>query len=162
MEVVGGPRVRLFSTLEREQRTTWLTYWIRGQLDRLLAVAPVGWRRTIIENFPQTPPALKKVPLLRGHGPQYLNAHDIDHGVYHQTNGVLLHFKFTADFAEKIEREIQRQEHYRFGAEYILYNKYILRQGPIALYSESESGTFETAEDLIRLKLIRDVSEYFS
>ncbi len=162
LEVVGGPRVRLFSSFKRERRTTWVDYFIRGQIDRILEHAPPSLRRPIIERFPATIPTLKKVPFLRGHDPFYVNNHDVRGARYHRFNVVLLHFKFLSDFAAKVKREVERAQHYRFGAEYILYQKHILKEGHIVLYNPKVSGEFRTAKDLLEQELIHDVSAHLA
>ena len=159
IEFLGGPRIRLFSSLEREARTGWASYVVRGQIDRLLRIAPPRWRRRIIENFPATLPALKKTPITRGREVSYINSHDVRGARYHRRNCVLLHYKFTAEFAAKVEREIAREQHYRFGAEYILYKKFGLSDGRLRLHAEGASGTFRTADDLVHAGLIRDIGE---
>jgi hypothetical protein len=40
LEVIGGPRVRLLSSFEKEISTTWWSYFIRGQIDRILPTVP--------------------------------------------------------------------------------------------------------------------------
>lgn len=162
IEFVGGPRVRTVSSLAREARTGWITYALRGQLDRLLRIVPARWRRVVIEAFPATMPALKKTPILRGHDIHYANSHDTRGAVYARMNCVLLHFKFTSEFINKIDQEIERGQYYRFGAEYMYYRKHGLADRGITLFSTSESATFKDSRDLTALDLIRPVDQFFS
>ncbi|MDR3527573.1 MAG: glycosyltransferase family 2 protein [Rhizomicrobium sp.] len=151
LEVVGGPRLRLLSSVAKELKTNWIDYLIRGQLDRILKYVPARFRRKVIENYPAQMPALGKTPITKcGHG-DYQNSHSLVEPptpVYAEETVALLHFKFTSDLYNKIKVESQRGEHFRFGAEYILYDRVISKMGDIALYSDEHSAEFVTARDL--------------
>jgi hypothetical protein len=157
LEVVGGPRLRLLSSLAREMKTTWIDYLIRGQLDRILKYVPARFRRKVIETYPTQMPALGKTPFTKcGHG-DYQNSHSLVEPptpVYAEETVVLLHYKFTSDLYNKIKVESQRGEHFRFGAEYILYDRVISKIGDILLFSEEHSAEFVTARDLEEAHLV--------
>jgi glycosyltransferase involved in cell wall biosynthesis len=159
LEVLGGPRVRLLSTFDREVGTTWVDYFFRGQLDRLLNLAQGPLASWIIEHFPASMPALKKTPMLRGSAVSYINNHDVAGAVYHQRNCVHLHFKFAGDFFAKMQSAELRKEHYRQGAEYILYARAIAQRGQSSIYSDQDSRRFVSANTLVEAGLIRDIHD---
>ena len=159
VEVLGGPRTRLLSSFQKQQKTTWVDYFLRGQLDRLLPVTPSAWQAALVSTFPRTMPSLKKTPLLRGHAVTYMNNHDTDGGCLSGRNCVLLHFKFTSDFLRKVADVDLTRQHYRAGAEYAMYKGAFQRSGT-SLYMAGESVRFESASELARLGLIRDISQF--
>ncbi len=160
VEVVGGPRVRLMSSMKRESRSNWRTYWLRGQSDRVLPRVPRRFLPLALRALPTQMPVLAKYPLVRtGTEVSYYHCHAVGKASVFHENTVLLHFKFLADFAERVHREVERGEHYNGGAEYVLYADMIRRhQGMDLRYPGSVQ--FEGADQLIRMGLIRDVSDF--
>ncbi|CAM5774407.1 hypothetical protein LMIY3S_04505 [Labrys miyagiensis] len=155
LECLGGPRLRLISSLAREERSTWLDYFLRAQLGRLLKISPERWHRHIVESYPPQPPGLNKTPFTRCRTGEAANDYGSPHGIHHPVfadeTAVLLHFKFTADLKDKINIEIHRKEHFRFGAEYIMYDKLIKNPKNLNLFSEEISQKFESPESFDRL-----------
>jgi len=160
LEIVGGPRVRILSSFEKEARSTWVDYWLCGQMDRILPHVPDSLVATVVRSMPRQMPCLSKVPLvLTGSGFRYTNAHGGTGGHLHGENMVLCHFKFLADFARRVNEEAARKEHYRRGTEYILYADTIRRRGHLDL-SYERSTEFKGAEQLVELGLIRDITPW--
>lgn len=161
LEVVGGPRARLFSSLDRELNTTWLDYLVRGRLGTALKLTPPSLHKRVVEVWPSHIPALYKAPITRGPG-QYLDSHNYNYAKLASHSCVLLHFKFTADFRSKIDVEVARGEHYRGGAEYTLYRKHLQRHGNLNLYDPAVCAEFSSVESLEQHGLIRDISNFRS
>jgi glycosyltransferase involved in cell wall biosynthesis len=155
--VIGGPRVRLISSFERERSVTWVDIFIRGLIDRVLPWTPDLLVPTVVRVFPKTMPALHKVPLTRGGvGVSYLNNHTIQGDVrFYRQNVVLCHFKFMHDFAYRIKTEVERKVHYRKGAEYIMYED-ALRKLRVLDFRYSGTQRFKSAAQLLSLGLIRE------
>lgn len=124
-EVLGGPRLRLWSSLDKEANTTWVDYFLRGQVDRVERWIPKSAWPRLAGVLERQPPHLQKVPIVKppaGSGfKYYMNAHACARLPLYEENVVLCHFKFTADFLAKAEREVQRGEHYRGGSQYLKY-----------------------------------------
>lgn len=160
VEVVGGPRVRLMSSVKREAKSNWRTYWLRGQSDRVLPRVPRRFLPLALRALPTQMPVLAKYPLVQTQTPvRYHHAHAVGGAkVFHEST-VLLHFKFLADFAERVHREIERGEHYNGGAEYVLYADMIRRNKGMDLRYPG-SVQFSGADQLIGMGLIRDVSAF--
>ncbi len=107
IELVGGPRVRLLSSLEKERRTTWVHYFLRGQMDRILPLLPDGLVGLAVRLAPKQMPCLSKVPLaFSGSGFRYVNAHGGSPANFYSENVVFCHFKFLPDFAARVEQEV--------------------------------------------------------
>jgi len=160
IEIIGGPRLRLISSFEREVSTGWLTYLVRGQIDRVLPLTPDRFLPWLVRMWPKQPPALAKTPLmLSGSGASYTSNHWGPGSILYRESTVICHFKFLADFGERVRREASRGEHYRRGAEYIILADAVSRFGQIDLRYE---GTlkFEGAEQFVNLGLIRDIRSF--
>lgn len=157
IEIIGGPRVRMISSFKREVNTSWVSYFIRGQIDRLLPITPDVLLPWLIRIWPKQPPALAKIPLaMSGTGITYSTAHGGDGWRFHMENAVVCHFKFLSDFAARVSSEALRGEHYRRGAEYIAYAHALQKYGQIDLRYEG-TEIFESVEQLERLGFIRDI-----
>jgi glycosyltransferase involved in cell wall biosynthesis len=160
IEVIGGPRVRLFSNYHDEVRSGYLDYWIRGQLDRILYFIPKQYCRAIIERYPLQLPTLQKVPITRGHG-KYHHAHTYSDVQYASHNCVLLHFKFTSELSRRIDVEIERGEHFRSGAEYVLYRKHLYEGARLlSLYDPALCARFHDSQTLEEYNLIRSMADF--
>jgi hypothetical protein len=158
IEVVGGPRMRMLSSYRREISTTWFSYFVRGQIDRFIPIVPERLLPLLVRLMPQQMPALSKAPLvLSGNGIEYENNHSVVGATFFRENCLFGHFKFLADFAERVRIEASRGEHYRRGAEYMRYANAIDREDRIDL-TYGGSLKFEGSEHLVELGLIRDVS----
>lgn len=161
LEVVGGPRLRLLSSIAREKRATWFDHFLRGQIDRVLprvSDALVPW---VVRLMPRQMPALEKAPLvITGAGISYVNSHNVVGARFHRENVVFCHFKFLADFAAKVRTEAVRGAHYRRGAEYIMYADAIRGRGGIDL-RYANTRRFTGAGQLVELGLIRDMRPLF-
>jgi hypothetical protein len=162
LEVLGGPRLRMLSTLAREQRSNWVDYLIRGQFDRILPLTPDALLPLLVRLMPRQMPALAKYPLVKsGDGVAYLNPHTCTGTRLFQENVVLLHYKFLHDFAARVAVECVRHEHFRRGSEYIMYAQMLRRHGHLDL---RYGGTrrFAGAEQLLELSLIRNIGALVS
>ena len=162
LEVVGGPRTRLLSSFEREVTSNWIDLTIRGQISRLLRYAPRKMVPMIVRYWPKQLPEMLKYPFVRcGLGVEYASPHYIQNAVLFDRNVVVCHFKFLADFAERVRVEVKRGEHYRGGAEYMMYLDAIEKAGYIDL---RYPGTvrFAGVDQLVHMGLIRDLTPFRS
>lgn len=157
IEVIGGPRVRLASSWKREVATGWFTYAVRGQIDRILPLTPDRFLPWVVRMWPKQPPALAKTPLvLSGSGVSYATGHGGPGSRFHRESTVICHFKFLSDFAERVRHEAVRGEHYRRGAEYIVYAEVLKKFNEIDLRYEG-TQRFSSVDQFVSLGLIRDV-----
>jgi hypothetical protein len=162
LECIGGPRVRLLSSLEREIATTWFTYFIRGQIGRLIPLIPKRLLPWSVRFMPQQVPAMHKTPLVQsGTGFRYVNNHLGTGGRLFRENVVFCHFKFLADFAARVREEAQRGEHFRRGTEYIMYAQATSRHDRLCFVCKG-TQRFRGADQLIELGLIRDIRPLLS
>ncbi|ARU17094.1 glycosyltransferase family 2 protein [Croceicoccus marinus] len=160
VEVVGGPRVRLMSSVRREARSNWRTYWLRGQSDRVLPRMPRRFLPLALRALPTQMPVLAKYPLVQTQTKvSYHHCHAVGNADVFRESTVLLHFKFLADFADRVRREVERGEHYNGGAEYVRYADMIRRHKGMDLRYPG-SARFQGSDQLIEMGLIRDVSDF--
>ena len=162
LEVIGGPRLRLLSSFKKEVKSTWVDYVLRGQIDRILAISPDQLLPAVVRYWPKQLPVLVKVPLVKsGSGFQYVNGcHTGSGGKPYHRSIVLCHFKFLSDFDQRVRNEVKRGEHYRRGAEYMMYLDAIKKHGSINL-RYSGSTRFEGAHQLSEMKFLRNVAGFF-
>jgi hypothetical protein len=157
IEVIGGPRVRLLSNLKREASTGWFDYFLRGQIDRLLPLVPARLVPWVVRTMPQQMPSLAKAPLVQsGTGFHYTNGHGGEGARFAPENVVVCHFKFLSDFAARVRREAARGEHYRRGAEYIMYGDILDKHDRIDLRNP-DTRRFASPGQLADLGLLRDI-----
>jgi len=159
ISVIGGPRVRLLSSMERESSISWFDLFIRGQIDRVLPFVPANLVPTVVGALPKSMPALTKVPLTKGGSSlKYINNHQVSDAKFYEQNVVLCHFKFLNDFFHRAKDEAVRGEHYRRGAEYILYDNLCRTAGLSLDCRYAGTRRFKSSEQLVRLGLIRVMS----
>jgi hypothetical protein len=144
------------SDLEREARTNWVDYLVRAQIGRVLAATPTAWRQFVVEHYPPQPPGLDKTPLTlnRRSGAEdlpYANSHGVHDPAFAQETVVLLHFKFTSDLRDKVDAELLRQEHFRYGAEYMMYHKLIQDRRNLDLFKPGLTERFTSSDVFDRL-----------
>lgn len=160
LQVIGGPRVRALSSIDREMKLGWLGRTWRGQIDRLLPYIPDRHLNLLFHVFPQTVPALFKSPLVRTSlDIEYENNHDVKGATYYERNAIICHFKFLADFADKVRGEVHRKEHYRRGAEYFAYQNMIERGDDLDFRFE-KTECFQSSEQLRCLGLFTSYSVF--
>jgi len=101
------------------------------------------------------PPYLQKIPLVKWReGLHYLaSTHLIDGLTLSSTTGVLLHFKFLADFARRSRLEVERGEHWDRAAQYEAYAEALaVNPGLSAMYEGS--ARYRGSRQLIELGLM--------
>jgi hypothetical protein len=147
----------MLSSLERELTTSWLSWFMRGQIDRVIPITPARLLPWIVRFMPKTMPSLCKAPLVRsGAGVSYANAHKTCGARQFPENVAVCHFKFLGDFAARVRAESARGEHYRRGAEYIMYADAISRKDRLE-FSYEGTQRFRTVDQFVELGLIRNV-----
>jgi len=156
LEIVGGPRLRMLSSVDREMAAGWVIRTFRNQIDRVLDITPEPLLPVVFHLFPQATPGLFKTPLVRCRaGVHYINNHDVIDVKYFRRNVVLCHFKFLGDFSKRVHAEITRKQHYRKGAEYFRYLEMLKRRQALDLRC-ADTVSFESAEQLEKLGLFTE------
>lgn len=153
-DVFGGPRVRKFYP---EQKNA--SFFNQLKL-RLLwkAVNLLAKFKIDLPNKPHKSPTLFKVPLIKWHkGCARLSGHHIvepREGKLSPTTGVLLHFKFFADFHNKAKEEAKRGEHYAGAQEYKRYLHHVAVNPNISFMYEG-SVRYINSDSLLEHRLMR-------
>ena len=144
-EVFGGPRLRmLFPNIRRYYpfiRILW----------RALDFLPIP-----LPDALRTPPTLYKVPFVRWlSGARYEHPHATTPVKLSEITGVLLHFKFLEDFAERVATEVARKEHWDGASE---YSRYLakLKDKPSLSLQYPGSVEYEGSDQLVALGLLKE------
>ncbi|MCT7952789.1 tetratricopeptide repeat protein [Ancylothrix sp. C2] len=103
---------------------------------------------------------LNKVPLIK-----YDSSIEIEPN-FHWTScielaeetGCLLHFKYFSNFAQYVQEEEQRKEHWNEGIQYAQYAKSLRQNEQINLYDPKHSVRFRNSQQLINLGIMQGVS----
>ncbi len=144
--IYGGPRVRMF----------YPELVDRSLVARLRRRIAYHLGKVFPQLTPRRGPLLNKVPLVRwnagmsfGSAAHYLHGARLAPG-----NGALLHFKFIADFRNRVNEEIVRRAYFRGGEEYA---RYYARFGAGAAidFSCDASVRYSGASQLAELGLVR-------
>ena len=105
------------------------------------------WERCIRE---KPSPLLPKIPLVRwSKNLYYTSNHHISNAQISDITGVLLHFKFFADFPAYVEEEINRREHFNSASQYDAYWEVISKQPDMRAFYEGSmhyNGTRQLME----------------
>jgi glycosyltransferase involved in cell wall biosynthesis len=157
-EIVGGPRLRVFypelagagplrTVLRRGLRSLRM-----HRVGKLLGLAHTRIGAGL-------PPELRKVPLIKARpGLRWIGNHSTTPLAVAPVSAVLLHFKFFADFHERVVREAARGQHWDGAAEYARYADMIASNADAAFFT-SRSETFRSSAQLVDLGLMRSVPE---
>jgi hypothetical protein len=147
--IFGGPRLRTFYPELLDRR--YITRMRRRLLYQIGKLVP--------KLSPTPGPALNKVPLVRwSKGMTFAAAaHYLYGGTLAQCNGALLHFKFLADFGDRVREEVGRKAYFRGGEE---YRRYYGRLGSDARldFMCAASARYSGTDQLKALGLIRGLS----
>jgi hypothetical protein len=109
------------------------------------------WERYIRE---KPSPYLPKVPLVRwSKSLYYTSNHHISNARVSDVTGVLLHFKFFADFPSRVEEEVGRREHFSHASQYAAYWEVISQQPDVRAFYEG-SVRYECSLQLMEMGLL--------
>ncbi len=155
VRVAGGPRQRKFYPFQK--RTDFMNRLIIGIIIKG-AEKLKFWKG----DKPHYMPALIKMPLVKwGAGCKRLSNHVIVNPLGHVSSitGVLLHFKFFADFHQKVLSEIERGEHFQGSMEYKRYMRYASKN-PNFTFMYEGSRRYNGSPSLLEENLIRTSDKY--
>jgi len=156
VRVVGGPRIRKFYPWQF--RTDFASRALATVIIKI-AEKMKFWKG----DKPHYAPALIKVPLVKWQqGCKRLSNHVVTNppgGKISSVTGVLLHFKFFADFHAKAKKEVARNQHFGGSQEYRRYLKYIARY-PNFTFKYSGSREYKDSNSLLKERLIITNAEY--
>jgi glycosyltransferase involved in cell wall biosynthesis len=154
IEVLGGPRCRLFSTLEQDMQRGWMHYAVAGQVDRFVNFIPISLMPILAAVWPRTQQAFFKTPanLIRD-GFRYGYSHESSN---HNKAGVMLgilHLKFCDELNARFDPVFSYRNHYQHGLERFQLARALRRwRRDTLVYSGTRH--FECSRDLARYGLI--------
>jgi hypothetical protein len=157
-EIVGGPRLRVFYPELAGAGSLGMAFRRALRSLRMHRAGEfLGLARTRIGAG--LPPELRKVPLIKARpGLRWTGNHSTTPLAVAPVTAVLLHFKFFADFHDRVAREAARGEHWDGAAEYARYADMIATD-PDATFFTSRSKTLRSSAQLVELGLMRSVPE---
>ena len=118
IEIVGGPRCRIYSDLDSDSKRGWFSYLIAGQVDRFINYVPKFCMPLLARIWPRPSFAQYKSPLnLVGDDFKYNNSHGSSNQTYSPYLLGILHLKFSKELKQKLDPVFSYKNHYRRGLE---------------------------------------------
>lgn len=116
VEIVGGPRCRLFSTVDSDAKRGWFSYFIAGQVDRFIQLVPLACMPLFARFWPRTTFAQHKRPInFIGANFQYNDSHGTSNSQIAPYQLGVLHLKFSKELQQKNDPEFSFKNHYQRG-----------------------------------------------
>ncbi|MEC8650584.1 MAG: glycosyltransferase family 2 protein [Verrucomicrobiota bacterium] len=169
IEIIGGPRCRLHSSVDKDSNRSWFAYFIAGQVDRFIRFVPLSFMPLLSRLWPRPLFTQYKTPInYIKKGFRYTSSHDcinVNRAPYQLG---ILHLKFRKDLMQKIEPKFSYDNHFQQGLERFRLRGVLRRRKSLSLmYSNSVQyvGSQTLAEHLIIGKKPGEVwvetSDYF-
>ena len=118
IEVLGGPRCRLYSSPSIQSKHGWIYYFVAGQVDRFIKFTPIFLMPLLARIWPRTPLAQYKNPInFISKDFNYKGNHDSSNMLKADYMLGILHLKFSDELAQKIDPIFSYRNHYRRGLE---------------------------------------------
>jgi hypothetical protein len=154
LQILGGPRCRLLSSLEVERRRGALFYTFCNQVDRVIERVPERGIPWLARMWPAEMPALQKQPInFVTEDFRFL----INHGNTNQRYATdlvgLLHFKLCGELQRHLSDETIMANHYRKGLGHEHLRQAALKWGARSLKYEG-SRKYRRSDDLATVGLI--------
>jgi hypothetical protein len=157
LEIVGGPRCRLLSDIDKEGRKDWPSYLFMNLIDRFVDHVPKNLLPLLFRYWPRPMPAHQKRPLNKViDGFRFTNSHSATNYNVSPVMVSLLHYKLAQDLETRAQFDINFfLEHYRRGMHLQQLKTALEAWNGDSLVYEG-SGRFTGPEDLERAGLIGD------
>jgi hypothetical protein len=153
LQVLGGPRCRLLSSLEIEMRHGGAFYTLCNQVDRIVDRVPLSFIPLLAKITPHDMPAQQKRPInLVRPGFKYLHSHGGTNSAAAADMTALLHFKFCGELKSRFEMKAEGN-HYRRGLTYLQLENAVSSWPKRSLCYEG-SRQYRSSADLAAVGLI--------
>ena len=154
LQVIGGPRIRLLSSLEVESKRGAYYYTICNQVDRFIEFVPEKYIKYVASMWPVEIPAQQKRPLnFITEKFSYHSNHASNNVLLSNDFVALLHFKLCDELRKRVSQTKLLASHYRRGLSYEQLRQAILKfEGSSLTYS----GTLKygSSRDLLQVGII--------
>jgi hypothetical protein len=152
-QILGGPRCRIQTRLDKEAARGWLDYLMFNQVDRFIDYVPLQLIPTLAQIWRLEATALQKTPLnyVRP-GFRYWNSHTSTNSAFSPELLVFLHFKFCSELQARFRMVRAQANHARRGLHYFQLQQALKRWKGSLIYEGS--AKFESSEDLVRAGLL--------
>jgi hypothetical protein len=157
LQVLGGPRCRLLSSLEIEENHGGFFQTVYNQLDRIVNWVPLSFIPVLAAIAPCQVPAQQKQPInLVRPGFKYLHSHRATNRSVGPDMMALLHYKFCGELTRRFEMKAEGN-HFRRGLEYLqLENALAAWQRPSLRYEGSRQ--YRSSSDLAAVGLVGPIA----
>jgi hypothetical protein len=153
LQVVGGPRCRLLSSLAVEERHGAIFQTICNQLDRIIDRVPFSFIPLLAKIAPREIPAQHKQPInFAKPGFRYLHSHQAINRSVGPDMTALLHYKFCGELTRRFEMKSEGN-HFRRGLQYLQLENAVSAWGKPSLVYEG-SRQYKSSADLAVVGLI--------
>lgn len=154
LQVLGGPRCRLLSSLTRERRRGGLFYTVSNQVDRFIDAVPHRLLPALARLWPKEMAAQQKTPLnFVRPGFRYGNSHSTNNRRPSSELLALLHFKFCQELQQRFNMVAIEANHYRRGLHYLQMQQAIRRWPGKTLRYEG-SCRYSSSANLLEARLL--------
>lgn len=156
LQILGGPRCRLLSSLEFEASRDWRHDMALGQIDRIIHKLPERALPLVYNLWPPGMPAQQKSPInLVKPGFRYINSHDSTSQNISPTLLAMLHFKFCSALQTRKNARPVANQYYRRGLERAQLQRAVARWPSDSLYYEG-SVEYRSYKDVMEAGLMGD------
>jgi len=154
LQVLGGPRCRLLSDLDRERQRGALRYTLAAQVDRFVDLVPLGLMPALARIWPREMPEQQKKPVnFVRPGFAYANSHASSNSHEAGELVALLHFKFCHELQQRLRYAAVEGNHHLRGLAHRQLDFALQRWGQRALIYPG-SRRYRSPRDLEALGLI--------
>lgn len=157
IEILGGPRGRLYGDLDREIKRGWWRYFIAGQVDRFIQFLPMWCIPPLARCWPRPKIAQHKTPLNYIHGGfTFHNSHNSSNCRPAPYLMGILHLKFSTALQQKLDPVFAYKNHYRKGLERFRLSHALRKNAGRSLQQPGKSIRYVNSKSLVSASLIGD------
>jgi len=153
LQVLGGPRCRLLTTLDTERWRGWAFYTFVNQVDRFVGHVPQKMMPWIARIWPREVPAQVKMPInFVRPGFRFYNSHASTNQRFGSELVSLLHYKFCNELQARFKMTSVEGNHFRRGLSYLQLQQALHDWGkPSLMYEGSRRFTGSSDLDAVGL-----------
>lgn len=154
LQILGGPRCRLLSSLETERRRGWLFSLAVNQVDRFIEYVPQNALPRLAQVWPREIPSQVKTPVnFAKPGFRLYNSHASTNLNFANELTSLLHYKFCGELKARFTMAATEGNHYRRGLSYLQLQQSLYKlPGQSLIYAGSQR--FRSSGDLLDMGLV--------
>jgi hypothetical protein len=154
LQALGGPRCRLLSSLDAEQRHRCPFYMMVNLVDKFVDYVPARLMPALASIWPREVPAQTKAPInLVRPGFKIVNSHAGTNQRLGSELVSLLHFKFCSELQARLRMAAREGNHFRRGLSYLQLEQAV-RRWPSRSLAYGGTRRFTSSRDLADIGLV--------